>query len=281
MYSLKFLALLAAVLIAPARSNSKHVLFIVADDLGWDDCGFRNPQIQTPVIDNMAAKGVVLGQYYVQPSCSPTRSTFLSGRYPLHHGVNNFIPPTSSYGLPLNETTLADLMTKSGYSSHAIGKWHCGMMAYTYTPTFRGFQSFYGYYGGGEDYFKHDSRNAYDLRRDSGSQCGKGCSHLAVEDYGNYSTHLFTREAVKIVQQHDTSAGAAPLFLYLAYQAVHAPDEAPASYIAPYAHIKDTKRRIFAGMLSCMDEGIGNVTKALAAKQMLKDTFIVFTTVCV
>ena len=68
------------------------------------------------------------------------------------------------------------------------------------------------------------------------------------------------------------------LFLYLAYQAVHAPDEAPDSYIAPYAHIKDKKRRTFAGMLSCMDEGIGNVTKALAAKSMLESTFIVFTT---
>jgi arylsulfatase B/arylsulfatase I/J len=109
-------------LLLASAYGSKHVLFIVSDDLGWDDCGFRNPQIKTPVIDNMASKGVVLGQYYIQPSCSPTRASFLSGRYPLHTGVNNFIPPTSSYGLPLNETTLADLMTKAGYSSHAIGK---------------------------------------------------------------------------------------------------------------------------------------------------------------
>jgi arylsulfatase A-like enzyme len=130
------------------------------------------------------------------------------------------------------------------------------MMAYAYTPTWRGFQSFYGYYGGGEDYFKHDSRNAYDLRRDNGANCGKGCSHLAVEDYGNYSTHLFTAEAVRIIQKHDTSPGAAPLFLYLAYQAVHAPDEAPDSYVAPYSNIKNKKRRTFAGMVSmqAMDE---------------------------
>ena len=81
----------SAVLLASACGSKPHVLFIVSDDLGWDDCGFRNPQIRTPIIDNMAAKGVVLEQYYVQPSCSPTRTSFLSGRYPLHTGVNNFV----------------------------------------------------------------------------------------------------------------------------------------------------------------------------------------------
>jgi len=258
------------------KKSNPNILFIVSDDLGWDDLGFRSGQIKTPVIDDLAKNGVLLGSYYVQPSCSPSRSCFMSGRYPLHTGINNYIPPQKSYGLPLNETTLADLLLEQGYSTHAIGKWHLGMMTYEYTPTFRGFTSFYGYYSGGEDYFQHTNGGAYDLRRDKEIKCGKNCSHPAVEDYGNYSTLLFTAEGVKIIQEHNISAG--PLFLYLAYQAVHAPDQAPQKYIDPYKNIKNSKRRTFAGMLSCMDEGIGNITKALKEKGILEDTFIIFTT---
>jgi len=83
-----------------------------------------------------------------------------------------------------------------------IGKWHCGSMSYTYTPTFRGFESFYGFYGGGEDYFTHINGGAFDFRRDRQERCGKGCSHIAVEDYGSYSTILFTSEAVRVILLH-------------------------------------------------------------------------------
>eukprot|EP00931_Biecheleriopsis_adriatica_P077934 TRINITY_DN51403_c0_g1_i1.p1 TRINITY_DN51403_c0_g1~~TRINITY_DN51403_c0_g1_i1.p1 ORF type:complete len:542 (+),score=60.36 TRINITY_DN51403_c0_g1_i1:42-1667(+) len=275
-----FYLLLAWERAASGHAHAKpHVLWIVADDLGWDDLGFRNGhQIDTPIIDGLAKAGVVLGNYYVQPSCSPTRATFLSGRYPLHTGVNSFIPPNrnKSYGLPLNETTVAQLLRSRGYRAHAIGKWHVGDMSYAYTPTFRGFESFYGFYGGGENYFTHMTIGAYDLRRDHKERCGKGCSHIAVEDYGHYSTTLFTTEAVKVIEQHDASS---PLFLYLAYQAVHGPDAAPERYTKPYdGRISDTKRHTFAGMLSALDEGVGNVTRALYEKGMLENTFIIFTT---
>ena len=98
---------------------------------------------------------------------------------------------------------------------------------------------------------------------------------MASDAKGKYSTTIFSEEAVKVVQEHDTSK---PLFLYLAYQAVHAPADCPSSYVDKYAHlIADKKRRVFAGMLSAMDEGIGNVTAALKAKGMLENTLIVFT----
>lgn len=91
-----------------------------------------------------------------------------------------------------------------------------------------------------------------------------------------YSTTVFTREATRVVKEHNFNAQ--PLFVYLAYQGVHAPAQVPESYEVPYENtIADKKRRTFAGMLSCVDEGIKNVTEALAAQHQLENTIIVFT----
>ena len=118
-----------------------------------------------------------------------------------------------------------------------------------------------------------------------GAKCGHGCSENAVEAYGNYSTHVFTDEALRVI---DTYAAAAEvsgsdtqepkgLFLYLAYQAVHSPAQCPDSYVKPYAKsIKDDERRFFAGMISAMDEGVANVTGALEKHAMLNDTLVIF-----
>ena len=90
----------------PAAPTGKpNVVMIVIDDLGFDDMGFRmelngqSPQIDTKNVDKLAREGVVLDAYYVQCVCSPSRVTFLTGRYPLHHGINDWIPPSSSYGM--------------------------------------------------------------------------------------------------------------------------------------------------------------------------------------
>jgi arylsulfatase B/arylsulfatase I/J len=129
-----------------------HVLFIVMDDLGFDDVGFRSGSdynvsgIRTPTIDALAADGIILNQYYVQDVCSPSRATFMTGRYAMHHTseyndrrharshshafshsrvpVVDWIPPASAYGLPLNETTMAEKFQEAGYKTHASGKWH-------------------------------------------------------------------------------------------------------------------------------------------------------------
>jgi len=275
------LILLLNLVIHIAESTSKlngtkpNVLFIVVDDLGWDDVGFRSHQINTPNIDVLASSGVVLNQYYVQDVCSPSRATFMTGRYAMHHSIVDWIPPASAYGLPLNETTMAEKFKSVGYRTHMSGKWHLGFFKWEMTPTFRGFDSFVGFYGGGEDYFTHQSSGAYDFRRDPEPRCGKNCSHIASADKGVYSTTIFTTEAVRVIQSHDTKD---PLFLYLAYQGVHAPADVPQSYVDPYNEtIKDPKRRTFAGMLSAVDEGIGNVTGALKDRGIFENTLIIFT----
>ena len=104
--------------------------------------------------------------------------------------------------------------------------------------------------------------------------CGANCSRSLWEADGLYSTHLFTARATSLIARHDP---ATPLFLYLPFQAVHAPAEVPAAYAAPY-NFSMPGRNVFAGMLSCLDEGIGNVTAALAARGMLEDTLIMLQT---
>lgn len=256
-----------------------HIVLIVTDDLGWDDVGFRSNQIKTPNIDSLAAGGRVLNHYYVQDVCSPSRAGFQTGRYPLHTTVNDWLRTTGN--LPVNETLLPQKLEAAGYESHAIGKWHLGAPTWEHTPTFRGYSSFYGFYGGGQDYFTHGGDKALDFHLEIGERCGLNCSQPQFEAIGQYSTTLFTSRAVKVVGDHDP---AVPLFLYLAYQAVHSPSEVPSAYSDRYdggppynTKITDSHRKIFAGMLTCMDEGIGNVTAALSAKDMLDDTLIIFT----
>ena len=257
--------------------NHPHVLFTIIDDLGWNDVGFRSRDINTPAMDSLARQGLVLEHHYVDPTCSPSRSTFLTGRYAMHHGVVDWLPPQSPVGLPVRETTMADTFHSAGYVTAAVGKWHVGFHSWESTPTFRGFDSFYGFYGGGEDYFDHKSQDKYDFRRDSSRRCGASCSE--VHDVrGKYSTTLFAKEAVRVVHAHARTKPSTPLFLYLAFQGVHGPPQVPPEYKQPYQDtISDGMRRTFAGMLTCVDKGIQNVTSALDDTGMLTSTLIVVT----
>lgn len=257
-------------------AKKPHILFIVADDLGWNDLGFRSSQIRTPNLDKLVSEGVILDQYYVQCVCSPSRATFMTGRYPLHNTINYVLDDGQAQGLPLNETLMPEMLAQAGYRSHAVGKWHLGFHTWNHTPTFRGFESFFGYYSAREDYYTHSIRDRYDLRRDTAPRCGRGCSQIAWQENGTYSTHLFAKEASRLIEEHDTSN---PLFLYLAFQAVHIPAQVPDSYVDAYRYtIADPVRRTFAGMLACLDEAVGNVTSALREKGILDDTLIVFST---
>jgi arylsulfatase A-like enzyme len=166
-----------------------------------------------------------------------------------------------------------------------VGKWHMGFSQWEQTPTHRGFDSFYGFYSGSADYYTHvTSKKGYDMRYDPEPLCGLGCSRI-VNETGNYSTHVFTREAIRVIDEYSSTftkeeQGDHPLFLYLAFQAVHHPDQVPERYIDPYKEFwpENPLRRTYAGMLTAADEGIGNVTAALQAAGMWDDTLVVFST---
>lgn len=251
------------------------------DDLGSHDLGFHGTGIQTPNIDKLARQGIYLDQYYVTPYCSPTRAALLSGRYPLHTGVSHWIRPQSTMGLPLEDYTLAQLLQQAGYATHAVGKWHVGHSKWEQTPTWRGFDSFYGFYGGGEDYFTHGQSGYFDLRWDPQPFSDESSSQVVDTEQGNYSTHVFSREAIHRIQEHgESSDETIPLFLYLAYQAVHCPNQVPSEYMNRYANRTDwsDRRKNYAGMLTAADEGVGKVVQALKDQSMWENTMVIFTT---
>ena len=266
--------------ISIARGDEKpNILFIFADDYGFNDVGYHGSEIKTPVLDQLAKEGVILEKYYVQPICTPTRSTMLTGRYQIHTGLQHgIIWPAQPNCIPLDETIIAEKLRESGYKTHLVGKWHNGYYRKECMPTYRGFDSFFGYLNGAEDYYMHNLSmgfsklpyllwHGYDLRRNES---------VSTKEKGEYSTFMFTKEAQKIILDHDSKS---PMFLYLAFQAVHSPLQVPEQYIQPYEGvIKDKNRRTYAGMVSAMDEAIGNVTKTLKEKGLWNNTILIFST---
>jgi arylsulfatase A-like enzyme len=259
------LALLLLALGAAAPSTAaprpNFVLFL-ADDLGWKDVGFHGSEIATPHLDRLAAQGVRLEQLYVQPVCSPTRAALLTGRYPLRYGLQNAIAPDAKYGLPTEERTLAQALRETGYATVLLGKWHLGHAEPRFLPMQRGFQHHYGSLLGNLDHWTHLNGKKLDWYRDG----------VPLEEEG-YTTQLLAREAVRVLRAHDA---AQPLFLMVAFEATHAPLQAPDAYVQRYAGIASRDRRLKAAMTTCLDDAVGDVVAELERRGLRERTLILF-----
>jgi arylsulfatase A-like enzyme len=256
----------AAVLLVAARTPAAeppNVVYILADDLGRADCGFMGgTPIKTPHLDRLAAAGAKLDAFYAQPVCSPTRAALMTGRYPMRHGLQvGVVRPWAQYGLPLAERTLAQALGKAGYATAIVGKWHLGHFQPEYLPTRRGFEHQYGHFNGALDYFKHTRDGGFDWHRDD-----KVC-----RDEG-YSTHLIAREAASFVAG---TAGKRPFFLYVPFNAVHAPHQVPDEYTRPYPELKG-ERKAYAGMLAALDEAVGTIVEAVGKAGVRRNTLFIF-----
>jgi len=240
-----------------------NIVFLLADDLGRHDCGFMGgTEIKTPHLDKLAAAGTKLDAFYVQPVCSATRAAFMTGRYPMRHGLQvGVVRPWAQYGLPLDERTLPQALHEAGYATAICGKWHLGHFAPEYLPTKRGFDHQYGHYNGALDYFSHVRDGGFDWHRDD-REC---------RDEG-YTTHLVAKEAVKFIE---STAGKQQFFLYVPFNAVHAPHQAPERYIAPYSRLTGERRK-YAGMLAAMDEAVGQIVAAIEKAGVRGDTLFIF-----
>lgn len=256
-------ALFALAPVSFADDPKPNVVFLLADDLGREDCGFMGgTQIKTPHIDKLAAAGAKLDAFYVQPVCSPTRAALMTGRYPMRHGLQvGVVRPWAQYGLPLEERTMAQALKDAGYATAVVGKWHLGHFAPEYLPTRRGFDRQYGHYNGALDYFTHIRDGGFDWHRDD-----KVC-----RDEG-YSTHLLAAEAAKFVAD---TAGKKPFFLYVPFNAVHAPHQVPDEYTKAYPNLTGERKK-YAGMLAAMDEAVGKIVAAVDAAGVRQNTLFVF-----
>ncbi|BFZ05936.1 hypothetical protein BsWGS_08975 [Bradybaena similaris] len=256
-------------------TDQPNIVFIMVDDLGYNDVGYHMSHIRTPHIDRLSREGVRLDNYYVQPICTPTRSVFMSGRYQIHTGLQHgVISPNQATALPLGSPTLAEKLSQVGYSTYAVGKWHLGFYKRKYLPTRRGFDRFFGFYTGSGDHFRHNRC----LKGGCGVDLHDDTRYTFTNVYnesGTYSTDLYTRKAIEFIHGHKTRK---PLFMYLAYQAVHGPLQVPHSYKQEYLHIPDPPRRLFAAMTTALDEGIGKIVTALKKKGIWNNTVLVFST---
>lgn len=252
---------------------------IVADDLGWGDVSFHgSSQIQTPDIDALASAGIVLNNYYVSPICTPSRGALLSGRHPINTGLQSYvIQGETPYGLPLEHKILPQYLKDLGYATHAVGKWHIGHYTKKHMPTKRGFDSFFGYLIGSEDYYDHTSLETIgwgmDLRRN--------LDGVAEQYFGQYSTTMYTKEAFDVIDRHnETSDG--PLFLYLCYQAVHMGNkwsrlQVPEEYEKKFIHIDNGGRRKMVAINNALNDAVADVVLHLNKHGLLENSIVVFT----
>jgi arylsulfatase A-like enzyme len=253
----------ATPVMAQPTTPRPHIIYIVADDLGWGDVGFHGSDIKTPNLDKLAQEGARLEQFYVQPMCTPTRAALLTGRYPCRYGLQTLVIPTpSTYGLPTDERLLPQALKEAGYKTVMVGKWHLGHADRKFWPRQRGFDYHYGSMVGEVDYFTHSSANVRDWYRND----------QPIKEEG-YVTQLWGKDAVAQIVDHDPKT---PLFLYLAFTAPHSPYQAPKEYLDKYETIEDPTRRAYAAMITAMDDEIGKVVAALDNKKMRENTLIVF-----
>ena len=251
---------------ADTNARRPNVIVIVADDLGYHDVGFQGGKdIPTPHLDSLAATGVQCTSGYVScPVCSPTRAGLLTGRYQQRFGHEHNPGGAQNdpeIGLPLDEVTLANRLKSAGYHTGIVGKWHLGWDP-RHVPTARGFDEFFGFLGGAHKYLN--------LSGDERGPIFRGTQEV---DEQEYLTDAFGREAVAFVERH---SAAQPFFLYLTFNAVHNPLEAPAKYLDRFASIENQRRRTYAAMLSALDDNVGRLLGKLREMQLENDTLIFF-----
>lgn len=290
---IKFMAALCALSAVPATfaatpASRPNILVIMCDDLGYSDVGFNGAQdIRTPNLDKLANAGAVCTSAYVaHPFCGPSRMGLLSGRYPHTYGGPYNLPNTSmaleeydQLGIPKSEILISTVLKDAGYYTGAIGKWHLGIAA-DYHPNVRGFDDYYGFLGGGHNYFPEQYAEAH------ANQINKGTKYLneylVPLDYNGkqlfgdkYLTDQFSDHAVQFIQTAALKK-TEPFFLYLAYNAPHSPMQAKVEDMAKFKDIANQKRQTYAAMVYAVDRGVEQIVNTLKQTGQYDNTLIIF-----
>ena len=270
---------------ARGGTDRPNILFILADDLGYGDLScYGRPDYQTPNLDRLATQGVrFVNAYSASPVCTPTRCSFITGRYPARTRVGLEEPLTErgelgervkTLGLPPEHPTIASLLKQSGYHTGLIGKWHLGYLP-TFGPVQSGFDEFFGIMSGAGDFFTHK-----DMRGDPDLFEGK----IPVERIG-YITELLTQRAVDFISSRKEGPRRAnPFYLSLHYTAPHWPWEGPHDQAVSRAlrggydgFTAGGSLKTYATMMKSLDDGVAAVLRALDRAGMTRNTLVIFT----
>lgn len=254
-----------------AETPPPNILLILADDLGYGDLSCHGGKIPTPNIDSIAKNGMSFKEGYVTaPQCAPSRAGLLTGRYQQKFGFEYNGDEFPNYGLPIGEKTMADYLRAAGYHTGVIGKWHLGVTPSLH-PLQRGFDEFFGFLAGSSHYLQPNEAPIPGILRNEKS-----------EQVTSYLTDVFGKEASAYIEKNKD----APWFLYLAFNAPHEPWEAPQSYLDRFPNFSDEpikypgrgcrSERIYAAMISALDDAVGRTLQTLKDLHLGGRTVIVF-----
>ena len=269
------LPLLFLLLLLPIEGLAQrpNIIYIMTDDMGYGDLScYGQKNYTTPNLDRLASQGVkFVNAYAAAPVCTPTRTAFITGRYPARTPVGLMEPLRGAkldgaFGLTKDIPSVATLMKESGYETVLIGKWHLGFMPQQ-SPTKNGFDYFFGIHSGGADYVSHIGANGagtHDLYENEDMVYPKG-----------YLTDLLTQKTIDFIKQkHDK-----PFFLNINFNAPHWPWQGPSD--SAYPKSKDFTEggspAVYAAMMKSLDDGIGKIMQALDNAQLTNQTLVIFT----
>lgn len=265
--------LLLGLLPLAAAVDRPNIILILTDDQGYADLACHgHPYLETPNLDRLHAQSTRFTDFHVSPTCSPTRSAILTGRYPFHNGVSHTILERER--LALGITTLAEVLKRAGYTTAIFGKWHLGDED-AYQPDQRGFDEVFihGAGGIGQAYpgscadAPPNQKNRYfdPVIRHNGT---------FVKTKG-YCTDVFFRQALAWID----SVKARPFFAYISTNTPHGPNICPESYSAPYLDkARDKSHAAFSGMITNIDDNIGTLMAKLEAWNLAENTLLIFMT---
>ncbi|WP_152285466.1 sulfatase-like hydrolase/transferase [Flavicella marina] len=248
--------------------ENPNIIIVLTDDQGWADVGFNGgTDIPTPNLDAIAAEGVVFSNGYVShPYCSPSRAGLLTGRFQARFGHDCNMPYNTenddTVGTPLSEVMISEALKSKGYRTSAIGKWHVGDHPNLYPPK-QGFDHWFGFPGGGMNYWGRSKDAIHTVYRNGVK---------VDENELTYLTDDFTDEAIQFINGKSEK----PFFMYLAYNAPHAPNHATKKYLEQTKHIEYGGRSIYGAMVNAVDHNIGRIDSTLIANGQKENTIFVF-----
>ena len=254
-----------------AGSQRPNIIYIMTDDMGYSDLsGYGRKEYKTPNLDKMALEGIrFVNAYSAGPLCTPTRTAFMTGRYPAKTPVGLIEPLTGSkndtaFGLTAAYPSIAGIMREAGYQTILIGKWHLGCLS-QHSPVKNGFDYFFGIRSGAADYISHKGdRRTHDLYENETPVYTEG-----------YLTDLFTQKAIDFIKQEHSK----PFFLTITYNAPHWPWQGPGdkAYADTVNYRSGGSAQVYAAMMKRLDDGIGKILKALDDENLSSRTIVIFT----
>lgn len=247
--------------VADAAAASKpHIVFVMADDMGWGQTGYRNhPVLKTPNLDAMAANGLRLERFYAGcPVCSPTRASVLTGRSPDRTGVL-----THGYALRPQERTIAQALKGAGYVTGHFGKWHLNGFKGPGAPILKGDPRSPGAFGFDEWVSVTNFYDVDPLMSRSGE----------IEQFHGDSSEIAVAEAVKFLDKHRGSGK--PMFAVVWFGTPHSPFKALDADKAAFLALNDASANHY-GELVAMDRAVGTLRAKLREFQLADDTLLVF-----